>query len=246
MRNRNHDWSAEGGESPPWRQRSWLLAAAFLATVLVMSGVAFLTGHDADGQDSTAPELGSPPKVGPNGRPGTCRSDDRAGGTPEAAPTDLRWRSIAGVKVPTSPTAGPIVVRGPVLWCFAHTPMGAVMAAHVIPAQMSGPQWRIAAERQVMPGFGRDIFVSQRSSVSDADSSGRKAGTFEGFSISDYNANSARIRLLIKNSRGDRSTTSISLRWNEGDWKVEPLTEGSLYSKVTMADGPDGFILWEK
>jgi hypothetical protein len=246
MFDRKRHWTDEGDGTPPWKQRSWLLAAVFLATVLVMSGVAFLTGHGTDGQDSAAPELGSPPEMGPNGRPGECRSDDSAGALPRSAPADLRWRTIAGVRVPTSPTAGPIIGEGPVLWCFAHTPMGAVMAAHVIPAQMSGPHWRIATERQVMPGFGRNIFISQRSSVSDADAGGRKAGTFEGFSVADYNSRSATVRLLIKNSRGDRSTTSLALRWSGGDWKVEPRKEGSLYSRVTTATGPDGFVLWGK
>ncbi|MCW7944316.1 hypothetical protein AAW14_20360 [Streptomyces hygroscopicus] len=239
----------DNGEAstPFWKQRSRLLAAGFLAAVLVLSLISLVTAGGSDGMDAqhTAPGLLSAQSASAHGRPGTCRTDDTDTSVPRSAPRDVQWRTIGGTQVPTSPSAGPTLSEGPVLWCFAHTPMGAVMAAHVIPAQMSGPNWRTVAEEQVVAGFGRDMFASQRASIPEASVKERETGRYAGFSLADYSRDKATVVLLINTVQGGFNTTSLSVRWSGGDWKIEPGTDGGLHSTVSPVSGADGFVRWE-
>jgi hypothetical protein len=236
-----------GGQTPPfWKQRGWLLAAAFLAVAVIMSLVAVATGGGASRQQtSTARGPLSGPMAGTTGRPAGCDTDDRAGRTPTAPPRDVRWRTLGGTQVPLSRSAGPTRSNGPLLWCFAHTPMGAVMAAHVIPAQMTAPDWRTVAGQQIVAGFGRDLFVSQRGSLSQADVQTRRNGTYTGFLLSDYTGDSALVDLLIKSPDGRYFHTSVSMSWSGGDWKVKPGSDGGLHSELSSASGPNGYVRWE-
>ncbi|KPI13178.1 hypothetical protein OK074_8825 [Actinobacteria bacterium OK074] len=235
---------------PFYRQRSWQLSAAFLGVIVVVAGIVALTTGGDDGRTGAA---GRPASPGPmvvlpgaqGGRPEGCATDDSAGDAlPTAAPDDVRWRDLSGTGVPVSASAGPKVTDGPVWWCFAHTPTGAALAAHVIPSQMSGPNWRTAADQQVVAGRGRDLFVSQRTAVGDVPApDAGSAATYAGFSVTSYKSSAAAVALLIKSSSG-YSTTSINLRWSGGDWKVVPGADGSLHTQVTSVAGPTGFLLW--
>lgn len=237
----------EGQTQPFWKQRGWLLAAAFLAVAVIISLVAVATGGGASRQQmagARGPLSGR--MVGATGRPAGCHTDDRVERTPVSPPSDLRWRTIGGTRVPLSRSAGPTQSSGPVLWCFAHTPMGAIMAAHVIPAQMTSPNWRTVAGQQIVSGFGRDLFVSQRGSISQADMQTRKNGTYAGFLFSNYTADSALVEVLIKSPDGRYFHTSVSMIWSGGDWKVKPGSDGGLHSELASVSGPDGYVRWEK
>ncbi|WP_443324992.1 hypothetical protein [Streptomyces sp. 7N604] len=235
-----------------WKQRGWVLSAAFFAVVLIMSIVAFLVGGDGasgtTGGQSGAQATTGPFTAGggeqPGGRPAGCRTDDSDDATPKSAPEDVRWEPLGAAKVPASPSAGPLRKDGPVRWCFARTPLGAVMAAHLIPVQMSGDDWRTITEQQVVPGTARDIFSTRRGTVSDSYAKTRAGGSFSGFSVASYSPDSAKVRLLIKGQQGGLMETTVSMRWTDGDWKVEPGSDGSLYSSVTSATAASGFIMW--
>ncbi|MFE9685397.1 hypothetical protein [Streptomyces sp. NPDC006285] len=250
-------------DGPFYKQQGWRNSAGFLGLLVVMSLVALLsgvtTGTSADGDTEVATagqdmlsgltgplSPGDPQQVrsGPQGRPENCRTDDRNTARPATTPTDLRWRKLVAIMVPTSPTAGPLHTDTSVWWCFAHTPTGAVLAAHVIPVQLSGAAWRSAAEQQVVPGEPRDKFVAgmaKKEVTTDLDKG--PAGRFVGFSLPSYSADSATVRLLLTNPAGGYLSTSVSVRWRDGDWKVAPHDDGSLYSIVQQAK-PGDFAAW--
>lgn len=179
------------------------------------------------------------------GRPAGCDTDDSDRATPDAPPAEIHWRTLGGTRVPLSPVAGPTQKTGAVLWCFAHTPTGAVMAAHVIPAQMTSPNWRVVTRDQVVAGFGRDMFVSQRASFSDARLKNHKNGTYAGFLLVDYTSTDATVDVLIKSPDGSYFTTSVRLRWNGGDWKILPGNDGGLHTDLSSVSGTDGYVLWK-
>jgi hypothetical protein len=234
--------SGEGTSSSKHRGR--ILAAGFLAAALVLSVISFLTDGGVDESQPSSRGPWSKALAEGSGRPQGCRTDDAERAIPKAAPADVTWQTVGGSRVPTSASAGPTRSTGPVRWCFARTPMGAVMAAHVIPAQMTGPDWRVVVDEQVVPGFGRDLFVSQRSSIDDTQLKTRQAGSYAGFAVGDYDKESATVKMLVKSPQGSFVSTTVSVRWSGGDWKVEPRTDGGLHSKVTTAGGPDGFVQW--
>ncbi|WP_432032044.1 hypothetical protein [Streptomyces antibioticus] len=238
---------AESG--PYYRQRGWQMSAGFLAVVVVVGGVVtVLSGSDATtGRVNVAASEGplSGTSVPKGGRPQGCRTDDGTAAEPSGtAPEDVAWRPLGVTKVPVSASAGPTRIEGPLWWCYAHTPTGAVLAAHIIPSHMSGSDWRTVTEQQVVAGQGRDMFTFQRATVQDTDTpTGAEVASYAGFSVVSYEDTAAVVRLLLKSAQG-YAVTTISLRWSGGDWKVRPDANGSLHSPVSAVQSTNGFTLW--
>lgn len=233
----------EAEERPYWQQRGWQLSAAFLAVALI-GGALAVAGGVSDG--SGAPVAATDTvriDAGPGLRPEGCRTDDSPQDTPAGPPDDVTWRQLNGAQVPLSKSAGPEVLDGPLLWCFAHTPMGAVMAANVIPRQMSGPMWAGATEQQVVASQGRDIFVAMRSSVPDTPL-GAAPGSLAGFMLVAYSADAATVRILIRSAQL-QAVTDFSVVWSGGDWKLRALSSGDLNTPIVAISGLDGFIMWK-
>ncbi|MFH8445977.1 hypothetical protein ACH4D3_32820 [Streptomyces sp. NPDC018026] len=232
---------------PYWKQRSWRLSAGFLGLVLVLGGFVAVT---ADHEDTTLAAAEGPlsdDSVPPQERPRGCRTDDTARDK-KLAPKDVTWRSVGGAQVPVSASAGPTRTSGPMHWCYAHTPVGAALAATVIPTQMSRSDWKTISRQQVVAGHGRDMFEFRRSAVPNIDDivegAGTRVGSYVGFTVSSYSSEAARVSLLIRGAQGF-ATTTIQLRWSTGDWKVAPADNGSLHTPVTTAQGkPAGYVLW--
>lgn len=251
-RARREPWAEE--QPPYWKQRGWQVSAGFLGLVVVVSGVVALTSDREAAGVRASPAAGAGPLSGHpttrSGRPTGCRTDDSAGDElPTAAPKDVEWRALDVAEVPVSASAGPLRTDGPLWWCFAHTPVGAVLAAHIIPSQMSGPHWRAVTEAQVVAGRGRDMFEFQRSTVVDPDAPGRRraarpsVASYVGFSVLSYSGEETSVELLLKSEQTYASTT-VALRWSGGDWKVVPGNDGSLHSPVQPVQGTDGRLLW--
>ncbi|WP_125189132.1 hypothetical protein [Streptomyces sp. RP5T] len=182
-------------------------------------------------------------RSGPGGRPQNCRTDDRDSTPPTAAPPDVRWQKLVALMVPTSPSAGPLHTDSAMWWCFARTPTGAALAAHIIPVQLSGPAWRTVAAQQMVPGEPRDRFVTSKARAKGTSSSQNAMGRFAGFSVDSYSHDSATVRLLVTNPMGGYRSTSVSVRWRDGDWKVAAADNGALYTSAQRAN-PSGFVIW--
>jgi len=235
---------------PYWKQRSWQASAGFLGLVVVLGGVTALTSGSGTGGDRVKASASNGPlsatSVKKDGRPNGCRTDDSAGDAiPTSVPKDISWRTLGIGRVPVSASAGPTRIQGDVWWCFAHTPMGAALAATVIPSQMSGSQWRTVTDQQVVAGKGREMFVFQRTVVPDTDSSNSAPSTssYAGFQVTSYTSRAATVELLIKNDQG-YAKTSIDVRWSGGDWKIQPDGSGGLYSQLASAQNVVGYTLW--
>jgi hypothetical protein len=233
---------------PYWKQRSWQWSAGFLGLVVLVGGFIALTSGGDDANAAADGPLSH--KSGPrNSRPQGCRTDDSAGSAlPESAPKDITWHRLGVGRIPVSASAGPTRTDGPVHWCFAHTPVGAALAATVIPSQMSGSGWETVCRQQVVEGNGRKLFEFQRSAYQDidsaADTGGGAVGSYAGFSVTSYTSGTAKIRLLLTSTQG-YGTTTIVVRWSDGDWKLVPTDDGSLYTTVAPVEGsPSGYIPW--
>ncbi|WP_413102876.1 hypothetical protein [Streptomyces sp. Inha503] len=250
-------------DGPFYKQRAWINSAAFLGFLVTMSLLALLTsgtddqGADttADSRDTSAPDPlagvsgplspGDPQHLrhGPDGRPENCRTDDRDTSRPTAEPADMRWKKLGAIMVPSSPSAGPLRAEAGMWWCFARTPMGAVLAAHIIPVQMSGAAWRTVAEQQLVPGEPRDKFVADKATTDQTSQENSAIERFAGFSLSSYSRDTATVRLLIASPVGGYLSMSVSVRWRDGDWKVMPQDDGAPYSPAKQA-APSGFVMW--
>ncbi|GAB3806230.1 hypothetical protein [Micromonospora zhanjiangensis] len=234
-------------ERPFWRQRGWQLSAGYLALVLCAGVVAvFGAGSDEStgGAGRTTPGQLTVEVGATNSRPAGCRTDDADQSTPVRPPVDVTWRQLNGAGVPSSASAGPLRSTGPLQWCFAHTPMGAVMAANVIPRHMSGAEWRAVTEQQVVPGSGRDVFVALRSSQSDSTRQ-FTANSLAGFMLLSYTPDSATVRLLIRQPPAVYGATEYVVDWQGGDWKLRARPDGDLHSEFSAVPDVGGFVLWK-
>ncbi|MFI7602619.1 hypothetical protein [Actinoplanes sp. NPDC049681] len=234
-------------DRPFWQQRGWQLSAAFLVLVLCSGVVTALAGVSGGGSDGERAAAAGPLGAGVadgQSRPAGCRTDDADQRPPQRAPDDVTWRPLNGAKIPVSPSAGPVQESGTVLWCFAHTPMGAVMAANVIPRHMSGAEWKTVTEQQVVAGVDRDVFVARRSSL-PVSSTQYTANTLAGFMLLSYAPESATVRLLIRQSPAVYGTADFDLAWDGGDWKLRPLSGGELHTPVTAVTANGGFVMWK-
>jgi hypothetical protein len=239
--------SGEVDDRPFWQQRGWQLSAVFVVLVVCAGLIAAFgagsdSANDADRRAATGPLSAG---VGRDGsRPGGCRTDDTDQSTPLRPPGDVTWRPLNGATIPLSASAGPLQTSGPVLWCFAHAPMGAVMAANVIPRQMSGSDWSAVTEQQVVPGIERDIFVAMRSSDQETLPQ-YSARSLAGFMLTFYSPDTATVRLLIRDSSSVYGVTDYTVAWNGGDWKVRPLGDGNLHTPLQVVTANGGFVMWK-
>ncbi|MFJ9423215.1 hypothetical protein [Streptomyces sp. NPDC101249] len=240
---------------PFYKQGRWVQSALFLAFLVVMALVATVS---KDGSKEVAADSartlagvrgplspGDPQHVrtGPGGRPADCRTDDRDTAVPTVAPRDVRWRQSGAVMLPVSAQAGPLRTDPSMWWCFAHTPLGAVLAAHTVPIGTSGAHWRTVAEQQLVPGTARDRFVRRKAAAPTTDPDTSSVGRFAGFAVDAYGTGTATVRLLLTNPLGGYLSTSVGLRWRDGDWKVALQDDGSLYSAASQTQS-NGFVMW--
>jgi hypothetical protein len=233
-------------ERPFWRYRRWQLSAVFLALALGV-GTATAIGGGDDASSRAAPVSGAViGGLGPDGsRPQGCRTDDSDQRVPTVAPRDITWRVLNGAKIPVSASAGPLKTTGPLLWCFAHTPMGAVMAAHVISRQMSGPHWRTVSQQQLVPGLSRDYFDAMRESLEDPGPE-QATATLAGFRVVRYSDRTATIRVLVRHATTLHVCVDYTVDWDGVDWRLRPLSTGGLHTRVTPVVSLVGFVLWNE
>ena len=234
-------------ERPFWRQPAWQLSAVFVLLVLLAGIVTVVIGlPDSREHDSTRTAKGplTTPLTDGATRPPGCVTDDRDQQPPSQPSDDITWRPLNGTKIPLSPSAGPLQQHGTMLWCFAHTPMGAVMAANIIPRHMSGADWRQVTEQQVVADTQREVFVARRSSITTTTVQ-YTANSPAGFMVVAYSPESATVRLLIRQPGAEYVATDLTLAWDNGDWKLQVLSGGELYTAVRPVAATTGFVLWK-
>ncbi|MEV6381581.1 hypothetical protein AB0M31_19430 [Streptomyces sp. NPDC051773] len=260
---RAHGGSGEW-EQPFWQQRGWILSAGFLAVLLVLAVLFAVTGNGGEGSSGaagdpdpaptstsdTGSDKGSDSGGGDGGsdkRPAGCRTDDRDQAEPTEAPRDFHWKANGTGLVPVSKAAGPRRYDGPVWSCFAHTPLGAVMAVHSITDHLSYDGWREVVDKQVVPGAGRDALIASRSQEADKSTTGSPdAGGYAGFTVLSYDETQATVMVLVRGmGDGGFGSASVTVRWRDGDWKLSPDPDGTVYSGVSQVSGTDGFVTWE-
>ncbi|MFJ6197329.1 hypothetical protein [Micromonospora sp. NPDC092111] len=226
-------------QRPYWSERSWILSVAFLGGMVLLAGVLWLArsagGPAADPVARTAV-----------GQVAQCRPGPVVASGPAVPPDDVTWRTLdGGDRVPVSAAQGPSRTADGALSCFAQTPIGAVLAAHAVPTQLAGPNWRAVADRQVLPGPGRDVLVARLDAASGTVTS-RGGGSYAGFAVVRYSVEAARVQLLVKTGAGGYVATLVDLRWDGGDWKVAPSRAGAVYASIGAVTGSAGYTLWRK
>ncbi|WP_329460655.1 hypothetical protein [Streptomyces sp. NBC_01497] len=106
---------------------------------------------------------------------------------------------------------------------------------------MSTADWKPVANRQLVPGSGKDQFVFQRQFVQAV--SGYSLSPYYGFSVNGYSKKEATVGMIMESSGGYASTT-VRMKWAEGDWKIDPSGDGELFTPVSTEASPVGYVPW--
>lgn len=170
-----------------------------------------------------------------------------------AAPADLTWRNVAGLKVPTSRSDGPARTSPP--QGYSHTPQGAALAAangQAALATAPDATWPEVVRTVTAPGPGRDQWAQARvlMSVSGAVDPA-VATTFSGFKVTEYSPERAIVLLAtatppaVSEREPLLAAYPVQLAWTGADWKLVLPTQADDIDAAEI-DSLDGFTTWDE
>jgi len=204
-----------------------------VAAVLLVAGLAFaLTGRSPASRSpaATAPAPASP--AGATG-PGSLGQPQ----VPRVSLASVRWSGFYGVELPVSAQAGPYDTSGGIAAGFAHTPLGALLAAVNIGVRANA-QWGPRIFTTVIRGqvTGPDAATllagcqaayhqaAQSGQVTDGQPLGTVDVTEQAFRWIAYTPAAAILDLVSAGPGYDGATVRASVQmeviWDGGDWKV--------------------------
>src|SRR4051794_28153543 len=119
------------GGSGPWSQRGFVVAAAFLAIVILVAvGILLIKpGHSDDSNRGATPATGNDkPATSTDPAASVCGLPPGSQEIPQTPP-EANWELVGKIAAPKSRTVGPGVDTAKRRMCFAHSPTGALFAA---------------------------------------------------------------------------------------------------------------------
>ena len=210
--------------------RRVILPAAAVAAILLAAGLAFaLAGRPPA---SRAPATAATAPASPAGTAGQGQPQ-----VPRVSLASVRWRGFYGVELPVSAQAGPYGTRGGTAAGFAHTPLGALLAAVNIGVRANaqwGPRIFGAVIRgQVTGPDAAALLAGCQAAYDQAAQSGHIVGgqplgtvhvTEQAFRWITYTPAAAILDLISagpgSNGATVRASVQMEVVWDGGAWKV--------------------------
>ncbi len=208
-----------------------LLAGVVLTTLLI--------GRTSDQQAGTAATDPSPAQTAP--------AEPSVPATPlMTAPEDVTWELFEGVALPVSRTDGPTSINGPVHAGFARTPIGALLAAAQIRvraiATPSVPDLLRVVDAQFVDGPGKAAYRERIARVTDTSAPAGGYTQYIGFRYLSYDPDVAVISLASRGSSGTIRAATATVRWVDGDWRLERAADAQEPSQVLQSLA--GYVPW--
>jgi hypothetical protein len=209
------------------RRRAITAAAAVIA--LAAASLGALLARDGHGS-------GGPAQERRPALPARAPATD-ATGLPQVSLAGLRWSDYHGVRLPSSPTAGPRDASGGLASGYADTPLGALLAALNIAVRANaqwgpgifGPTIRDQVTGPAAAALLADCQsaysqASQAARISRGEPLGDAFVTEEAFRWVDWTPADATVYLVSAGpgSQGAtiRASTRVQVVWSGGDWRV--------------------------
>jgi hypothetical protein len=253
------------GLGPGW----WAAAALMAVVVIALVGVLVVVGTrdkttvaagdpttataapsalpapDGGGGSTSAPA--APTVPGGDNRPAGCATTGTDQTTPVDTPKDVTWTLVAGTAVPESYTDGPMLhTAAGVAYCYARTPVGAVLAVSNL-GHATGDAQVVQNDElkySVVAGPLADELAAKPAVVSDpAATSGVQ---YAGFRIISYTPDTASVALALASSSrpGSYAVVTATVAWSQGDWRVVlqpgPVAVATATSTTSLAN----FVTW--
>jgi hypothetical protein len=170
-------------------------------------------------------------------------------GLPTSPPSDVTWQTLGKSAVPVSRSAGPFRVNDKTAAGYAHTPVGAIVAAAQLGLRSDfyagRPIWEATITEQFVPGRNRDRLLERMRSRAP-EPAGAPLTQIAGFLYQAYSADTAVIGLMFQAiGAGDsKFITTVTLQWRGGDWRMVAPPDGAWGSLVHWAEDWTGAVPW--
>jgi hypothetical protein len=252
-----HTPETRGRMSRAWhsKQAKWgaigVLGAALLV-VIAVTVMGIVTPEDAS---STSPD-GSGADAGVEATPttaavdGSTCSEAAADTTPHpTVPSDLRYQPGAdGLSWPVSPTVGPTKAVDGFDACFAHSRVGAALAAVTAVYSQFDTRHPIGDSLAfyIADGPGKQTAISATVAKSDPESMLSNGMTSAGFIVDAFSPDQAQITLVytLPSSPTGYAGVPATMVWVGGDWKIRVLDDGELSVGGGTTPSKGDFIPW--
>jgi cytoskeletal protein RodZ len=123
----------------PFTSRGFLISATVIVVILGLLIWLVVGGTKSHRHSLTKPTQAAAPAVrGTSIGGSTCNVSPGDQTVPESAPAGVTWQIIGYIAFPSSKAAGPEVVTGDIARCFAHSPLGALIAMVQIDDRVAG------------------------------------------------------------------------------------------------------------
>ncbi|MEV7345466.1 hypothetical protein [Streptomyces sp. NPDC093544] len=214
----------------PWLSTGFVLAAAFIGFIAVIGTVLAVTSDTSGNGGTSTAETPAARAAGlPSGSAaadgGSCPElADGEQDLPTSAPAGVTWNLYGSVALPSSEEAGPATAGKDVARCYAHTPVGALLANSQISVRyLAADDWLKVTRTQTV-GAGRDAYITDRTkaeqTAAPAGDSGSH-GQIAGFRFVTYNDTTAVIQTVWRFPDGQLQAATTTVLWQDGDWRLE-------------------------
>jgi hypothetical protein len=236
----------EASRPARWSGRWPLFGAALLVAGIAVTVVAVIqrsTSPHPGAADST-PSADVP--VSPPPSPSAGQPTVPPAGV-AASPPDVRWEQRQQQRLPVSGSAGPRVLTDTTSAGFTRTPEGALIAAvHISRRMGSGATDAVRAayiREHFLPGESRDLLVARFTGPDHASAPAGVPNPQVGYVYRSYTTEEAVISLVLANPGPGSGAVpfyaiTYTLRWRDGDWRMEAPPGGTLMSISAPLDTP--------
>lgn len=222
--------------------KTWALwVAGAIIAVLVIALVVVLWPNGNKKNQAATESSSSTTSAPASGNAGSCDAgSSNSKAVMKDAPSDTEWITTASGWVgPKSDKAGPKTDQ-PLRECFQHSPAGALNASYWSAIQLNDQATaRTYLQDMAVASPARDKALSQM----DQDGPSGEIFDLRGYKFINYKDDQADLRLLVSaGSNGKKAEMSISLKWDDGQWKL--IVPEGLDTSVRQVEDQSQFISW--
>ncbi|PPF56022.1 hypothetical protein C5C13_11385 [Clavibacter michiganensis] len=246
-----------GRVSRAWhsKQAKWgaigVVGAALLVVIAVtVMGIVAPEDASSSGSDPSGADAGveaTPTSAADDGS--TCSETAADTTTHPTVPSDLRYQPGAdGLSWPVSPTVGPTRDVDGFDACFAHSRVGAALAAVTAVYSQFDARHPIVDSLAfyIADGPGKQTAISKTVAKSDPESMLSNGMTSAGFIVDAFSPEQAQITLVYTFPSSPTGYAGIpaTMVWVGGDWKIRVLDDGELSAGGGTTPSKGDFIPW--
>jgi hypothetical protein len=203
-----------GMTTRPWYAGRGVVASGVFLLLLTLTGVALsITG----GSKATTTTVMHHRVVNTGG----SRCNLPVGNTdPVVGPPHATWTLVGRIAAPSIPGVGPGITDGNDRRCYAHSPLGALLAAaNFLPTTVAATDQRLGMDHYVA-GHLRDIYAHQPAIPVDPGTSAQVVG----FKAEPLGADAVDVSLALR-INGVLGYVVLPMRWTKpGDWRLQLLS----------------------